>query len=176
MHHLLLITLAMSPGATSLDARIRARSKLLEDDSFCGQGGRFGSPLCDWFVIGGRWSGQLQRALLGQTYEDALHREFPKLFRSWCSDALVKKHRQGLNQLWRRFGGRDNHPITRSGYEELGFDDDAMLVDRALYDHFLKPYSALESDEDGKFADLDNEPLDESFIGRKWLVVVDYHN
>ena len=54
MHHLMLITLAVTAGATSLDARISAHSKLIDDDSFCGEGGRFGSPLSDWFVIGGR--------------------------------------------------------------------------------------------------------------------------
>ncbi|HTU23376.1 MAG TPA: hypothetical protein VMG10_35400 [Gemmataceae bacterium] len=176
MHHLLLITLAVTTGATSLEARMSARSKLIDDDSFCGEGGRFGAPLCDWFVIGGRWSGFLHRQLLGQPYEDAFRNEFPELAREWIAEQLIVKHRSALNQLWRRFGGRDGHPLTRTGYEELGYDDDAMLIDQALYDRLLKPYAGQDFGGDNEFADFDSEPVEESFIDRKWLVAVDYHN
>ena len=61
MHYLMLITLTMLPGETSQHARERAYFLLQEDRSFCGDGGRFGHPLCDWFVIGGRWSGFFAR-------------------------------------------------------------------------------------------------------------------
>ncbi len=176
MHHRLLITLAMTAGATSLDARIRARSKLLEDDSFCGQGGRFGAPLCDWFVIGGRWSGMLKDQLLGMDYQDALRHEFPDFTNGCFATSLIEKHRHGLDQLWRRFGGCGAHPITRSGYDELGDEDDAMLIDAALYERFLKQHHGLEIDDDPRFADLDGDAVDDWFIGCKWIVVVDYHN
>ena len=176
MHHRLLITLAMEAGATSLDARISVRSRLLEDDSFCGQGGRFGSPLCDWFVLGGRWSGTLKKQLLGQEYRDAFHREFPKLANGGISTRLVENHRESLDQLWRRFGGQDGHPLTRSGYDELGADDDAMPIDAALYEQFLKEHRGYEFGGNSEFADLDGDAVDEWFIGRKWIVVVDYHN
>ena len=48
-----------------------------------------------------------------------------------------------------------------------------MLVDDAVYRHFLVRYrgeSLQVEGESGTFADLDGEPVDESFIGRKWLV------
>lgn len=176
MHHRMLITLTTTPGATSLDARIQARSKLLEDDSFCGQGGRFGSPLCDWFVIGGRWSGRLKEQLLGADYRDALQREFPDFTNGWFATSLIEKYRHDLDQLWRRFGGCFGHPITRSSYEELGEEDDAMLIDAALYERFLKQHHGLEIDDDPRFADLDGDPVDDWFIGCKWIIVVDYHN
>ena len=179
MHRLLLITLTMAAGATSLDARNLTYSKLLDDASFCGDGGRFGTCLCDWFVIGGRWSGHLKENLLrqdhGQDYRDALKAEFPELDKDWVTRDLIEKHRDGLTRLWRRFGGHDGHPLTRSGYEELGFDDDAMLIDRPTYKHFLTRYEEQET-ADSEFYDLDYEAVDASFIGRKWLVVVDYHN
>lgn len=176
MHHRLLITLAMEDGATSLDTRSSTRSKLLEDDSFCGEGGRFGSPLCDWFVLGGRWSGMLKEQLLGQDFRDAFQREFPELATGWFATDLLEKHRHALDQLWRRFGGQGAHPLTRSGYDELGDDDDAMLIDAALYERFLKEYRGFEFGANSEFADLDGDAVDEGFIGRKWLVVVDYHN
>jgi hypothetical protein len=176
MHYLMLITLAVTAGATSLEARLSTHSQLIGDDSFCGEGGRFGSPLCDWFVIGGRWSGILCKNLLGQPLQDAFEQQFPELAGDWIPDKLIGKHRAGLNQLWRSFGGRDGHPLTRSSYEELGYDDDAMLIDQALYYHFLTPHAGQEFTGDGEFADLDGDPVDETFIGRKWLVVVDFHN
>jgi hypothetical protein len=160
MHYFMLVTLAMPDDATSLEARVTANDLLLNDDSFCGDGGRFGSPLCDWFVIGGRWSGKLQESILGDTYQAALSQ-------------LAEQHGDALDQLWQQFGGTGEHPHNRSSYHHRGCADDAMIVDQALYDHFL-------AEDPGKycetFADLDGEPVDETFIGRKWLVVVDYHN
>jgi hypothetical protein len=160
MHYLMLATLAMPDGATSLAARRKAYDFLLRDDSFCGEGGRFGSPLCDWFVIGGRWSGLLRKTLLGDPYQAA------------CSQ-LASQHREALNQLWQRFGGTGEHPHNRDSYGDLGCDDDAMIIDQAIYDHFLAKGAGKSCE---TFADLDDEPVNETFIGRKWLVVVDYHN
>ena len=181
MHYLMLVTLTTLAGETSCDARSRAHSLLHEDDSFCGEGGgRFGSPVCDWFVIGGRWSGMLQETLLGDAYREAFRQTFPDMASDWYPASLAAQRRDALNQLWRQFGGRGDNPVTRSSYDELGCDDDAMLVDQALYSRFLKPMAGksacLDAASPHDFADLDDEPVDETFIGRKWLIVVDYHN
>jgi phage terminase large subunit-like protein len=95
MHNLMLVTITMSPGATSQDARLRVYSELVADPSFCGEAGRFGSPLADWFVIGGRCSGYLSSTAVG-------------------ADA-----------------------VQRDADQDYGSEDDAMLVDRTLYDRFL---------------------------------------
>ena len=115
----------------------------------------------------------LKQSLLGEPYKAALEREFPELTKGSYTTELVEKNRDRLEQLWRQFGGTGASPLVRSSYDELGCDDDAMIVDQALYDHFLArdPGQHCET-----FADLDDEPVDESFIGRKRLVVVDYHN
>jgi len=180
MHHLMLVTLSLPDGGTSKEARDSAFSLLVEDDSFVGEGGRFGCPLADWFVIGGRWSGVLHEAILGQPYKDALEQEFPEFTKGYYPSSLLEQHKAGLAQLWQRFGGTGSSPLMRSGYDERGADDDAMPVNQFLYDHFLKPYSGMDSqigdDKLADFADLDGDEVGESFIGRKWLVVVDYHN
>jgi len=181
MHHLMLASLTLALGGTSDKARQIAYSRLLEDHSFCGQGGRLHSALCDWFVIGGRWSGYLSQFLLGQAYEDALAEEFPEFVKDYYSAKLVELHKDGLDQLWQRFGGTGPNPITRSSYDEEGAEDDAMVVDRRLYDHFLKPLAGKatcvgDASPLADFIDLDGDEVDESFIGRKWLVVVDYHS
>jgi hypothetical protein len=180
MHHLMLVTLSLADCSNSKEARQSAFSRLIEDDSFVGEGGRFGCPLADWFVLGGRWSGILRETLLGQPYKDALEQEFPEFTKGYYPSSLREQHKTGLDQLWHRFGGIGSSPLTRSGYDEQGADDDAMILDQFLYDHFLKPHAGSDrtigGDSLADFADLDCDEVDESFIGRKWLVVVDYHN
>ena len=185
MHHLMFVTLSLV-GDCSVDARKAAHSKLSNDDSFCGEAGRFGCPLADWFVLGGRWSGMLRKTIMGQPYEDALEQEFTELAKGTFPSKLAERHRlaeehkTALGRLWQRFGGTGSNPLTRSGYDELGADDDAMMIDRFLYDQFLNLYAGADrligDDKLTDFADLDGDEDDESFIGRKWLVVVDYHN
>jgi len=179
MHHLMLVTLSLENGA-SAEARDSAYDQLMDDNSFCGDGGRFGSPLADWFVIGGRWSGLLSETLLGDRYQDALKQEFPDFAKGLYPAELPKLHKDGLDKLWHRMGGTGANPLTRSSYDLYGAKDDAMLVSQPLYDRFLKPVAGnadnFDGDAFGDFVDLDFEEVDESFIGRKWLVVVDYHN
>ena len=178
MHSLMLITLTMLPGETAQQARERAYGLLLEDRSFCGDGGRFGSPLCDWFVIGGRWSGYLRKTLMGPPYRAALEQRFPKLALDWYSAGDVAPHRPALDALWHEFGGTGPSPYNRNAYQLSGYDDDALPVDQALYDRLLERYRRKADCDDGscRFADLDGEEVDGSFIGRKWIAVVDYHN
>ena len=180
MHHLMLVTLSLPDSDNSANARGSASDQLSNDDSFVGEGSRFGSPLSDWFVIGGRWSGKLRKARLGQSYQDAFEREFPEFTKGYFPSTLLEEHKAGLDRLWQRIGGTGNHPLTRSGYDHFGADDDAMLIDQFLYDHFLKPYAGcteiLWDNKLPDFADLDGDEVGESFVGRKWLVVVDYHN
>ena len=61
----------------------------------------------------------------------------------------------------------------------LGNEEDAQLVTAELYERHLKPFEGAyeEYDEDGiGFVDVNNDEVNPDFIGRKWLVVVDYHN
>ena len=180
MHHLMLVTLSVAENSTSDNARDAAYEQLIEDDSFVGEGGRFGSPLADWFVLGGRWSGMLREAVLGQAYQDALVKEFPEFTKGYFPSSLVEQRKDDLDRLWQRSGGTGMHPLSRSGYDYYGAQDDALPVDRFLYDRFLKPYAGADrtigDDKLTDYADLDGDEVDESFIGSKWLVVVDYHN
>jgi len=179
MHHLMFVTLSLENG-NSEAARDAVYDRLMKDATFCGDGGRFCSMMCDWFVIGGRWSGFLSETLLGDRYQDALKQEFPEFAKGCYPADLLARHKDGLDKLWHRLGGAGANPLTRSFYDHYGAEDDAMLVNRPLYDHFLKPFAGSADNFDGSsfgnFVDLDFEEVEESFIGRKWLVVVDYHN
>jgi hypothetical protein len=175
MHYRMLITLKFPADAESMDVRGEVYDRLLTDDSFCGDGGRFGSPLCDWFVIGGRWSGLLAQIALGETYKDAVRGRFPELARDWWPQSAADRHQAELDALWQSSGGTGPSPYTRCSYEHLGYPDDAMILTQRLYDALLFEYEGRSNSGDG-YADLDDEPLHPDFVGSKWLVVIDYHN
>ena len=65
-------------------------------------------------------------------------------------------------------------PFQRDTYQEHGYADDAMLLTRALYDALLKEYEG--KDESEYHADLDYDAVSPEMVGKKRLVVVDYHN
>lgn len=178
MHILMLVTLSLPDGSTSEDARWAVKEALINDDSFCGDGGRFGSPLCDWFEIGGRWSGILSESTIGDDFNKALIARFPELTDKWQRRALAAQHLLVFDELWASCGGIGPNLYSRSGWETMGYPDDAMLLSQKLYDDLLSDYvgkDLFHEDEGCEYVDLDHEALAPDFIGRKWLVVVDYH-
>ena len=77
----------------------------------------------------------------------------------------------------------------RNHYQELGYEDDALLLTTKLYDTYLQPFERHVRRTDhfrtyhcggftrmGSFVDLDNELLSDDFIYRKWLIVTDCHS
>lgn len=174
MHYLLLITLSAPADAKSTEIRTEVYERLMHDDSFCGQGGRFGSPLCDWFVIGGRWSGHLSETLIGDRYRKAVTARFPDMAAPFVPQSMIDARANELDELWRDIGCAGQSPFTRSTYASLGYHDDAMPLTRELYDALLAQHEGLSEDRE-HYCDLDYEDVTPDFIGQKWLIVVDYH-
>jgi hypothetical protein len=189
MHYRLMVTLSKHFAETSAEARSHVYHTLIDDETFVG-GGRFSSGFCDWFVIGGRWSGELSRL-------------------TWAKDAFAEiqklEHSEGI-QIWGvHYGDLDKQKqqrklakkieklyqrampaeykgkgliYERDTYVDQGYEDDAMLVDQTLYDALLAEYDGDDMVEDEwrlAFVDLDYEAVSPDFIGEKWLVVLDAH-
>ena len=191
MHYRMFVTVKRQGIETSEDARSVVYEKLLNDTSFCGEGGRFGAPPADWFVIGGRWSGELSRVTWAKKLTKEIERMEEKAgVEVWgthyasgekqiaqinLKNTIEKLYRQSLPK---KFNGK-GLVYDRDMYEELGYEDDAMLVTENLYNTFLKAYEGNDSHADDyrvAFSDLNYEIVSSDFIGRKWLVVVDYHS
>lgn len=129
MHYRLLVTTRQAGSSFEVRRHVSAwlsRNGLLIDPDTRWSGG-----IADWYVIGGRWTGDL----------------------SGISDAEWRDRYRGF---------------------PLGYEDDAQLVTEALYDRFLAEYENDVADW-SSFVDLEDEPVTRAFIGRKWLVVIDYH-
>lgn len=175
MHKRLLLTLEAPATATSDDVRDATYERLMDDDSFCGEGGgRFGHPLCDWFVIGGRWSGLLAETLMRGEFKSKAH-ALEGMDRELLASDVIDGHANELDAIWHSLGGTGPNPYSRSNYLHYGYADDAMLVSEELYNALLDKHEGRDTDRES-FADLDYEEVDRDFIGRKWLVVVDYHS
>jgi len=192
MHYRLLVTFGKDKAKNSQEAREYANSELFNDSSFCGDGGRFSSPIADWFVIGGRWSGELSRQTWAKEVEEkisALEKETGlEVWGCFCrkgsnNEKLQAKLKVKVEKLYKKATPTKYRNsglcYDRDTHKETGYADDAMLVDGVLYEALLKKYQGLDQSEDDElhFVDLDYDPVSaKDFIGKKWLVVVDFHN
>jgi len=177
MHYRMFVTLSKESANTSWDARNFVRDYLLEE-GFSSQDGRWKCGPADWFVIGGRWSGELTRALLDPDKLQALHQEFEEKHGWWVGGEeriTEDQRRREYEDLFAKYfpDFQGEVPGWRDQYEDLGYEDDAMLLDERLY--------ALIAEHEGKeegegYCDVDWEPVSQKMVGNKWIVVVDYHN
>jgi|GEM_PF-1669689 len=187
MHSRLFVTINKEGKETSEQVRQRVYDALLDDPSFIREGGRFGAPVADWFVIGGRFSGDLQKARLDQEKLKAVDAQFERQYGWWVGGEQHVTERQRQEQYRGLFAKHfpdytGELPYWRDGYATFGAEDDAQPVDRQLYDALLDPFvghTADQSDDDDDqwlFIDLDHDEVSPAFLGSKWLVVVDYHS
>lgn len=186
MHYRLFVLTNKEHAKDSKEVRRYVYNELSSDPSFCGECGRFGSPLCDWFVIGGRWSGELTKALLDQEKLKAFEKEFEETYGWWIGgkERITEETRaeQSIALFKKYFSDfQGGHPYWRNSYAHLGYEDDAVIVSKEIWEKVLKKYESVDyqvEDEDSDVAvvDLDCDPISEGAIEKKWLVVVDYHS
>ena len=176
MHTRMLATFAAEHAATSAEARDYASRYLLEN-GFVGEG-RWSHGMSDWFVIGGRWSGHLTRALLDQKTLEKVDAEFERRHGWWIGGKDGATEAERLEQYAKIFRKAfpdftGTIPAWRDQYRSEGYEDDAMLVTQALYDSCLTAYAGQYDTED--FCDFEFAAASPAFVGKKWVVVVDYH-
>jgi hypothetical protein len=176
MHARFLVTFNTDEAETSLEARSYVMDYLQEND-FAGEG-RWSGGLADWFVIGGRWSGALTQALLDKEKLTKVEKAFEEAHGWWIGGqehvTEAQRHEQMKAIFFREFPDFTGEmPYWRNQYEAYGYEDDAMVLTKELYAALLKPYEG--QDESEHHADVEYEPVSPAMVGKKWLVVVDYH-
>ena len=185
MHSRLIVLIDRKGNESSLDARKRVEAQLIQE-GFAGEGSLFVCHPADWFVIGGRWSGELTRIRLDQEKLEAFREEFEKEKLGWVGkDKPEEEQKRKAIELFRQFfpDFQGEPPVWRDSYAELGYEDDAQVLDETLFRFVkeLKSYpddASLEDLLDGRcFVDLDDpyEELTADAIGKKWCVVIDFH-
>jgi hypothetical protein len=183
MHYRFLVTFKSDAAKNSGQAR-RYVYKTLTEEGFVGTESRWGYGICDWFVIGGRWSGELSRhswAKLLTEQMDALEQEHGvQVWGTFYGDEEQQRIQRELAERFRQMWDATapaafrGIPIQRDTYKVEGYEDDAMLLSEGLYNALLKEYAGESGSE--YHADLDDENVSPEMVGHKWLVVVDYHS
>lgn len=183
MHCRLLVLIDRESAKTSKEARQEVFQRL-HDDGFAGEGTRFSSPIADWFVIGGRWSGVLTRCRLDQAKVKQFEEGFGKKHGWWIGGEkriTEETRRTQAKKLFAKYfpNFKGIFPYWRDTYKDIGYEDDAMIVTQEIWDKVIKDCDRDVNPEyhDGSAViDLDNyEDVKESIIGKKWVVVVDFH-
>ena len=177
MHYRFLVTFKSAAAKNSTQAR-RYAAQTLDAKGFAGD-----YAMADWYVVGGRWSGELSRhtwAKLITEQMDALEREHGvQVWGAFYGDEEKQREQRELAErfqaMWHAAAPcafRDI-PIQRNTYKLDGYEDDAMLLSQGLYDALLHEYVGQSESE--YHVDLDGEDVLPEMVGHKWLVVVDYH-
>jgi hypothetical protein len=182
MHFRFFVTFDKDCAPASDAAREYVYDALMEE-GFCSQG-RWGGGMADWFVIGGRWSGELSRHTWAKEITarmEALEQHHHvQVWGTFYGDAEKERIQQELAKQFQQMWDAEapaayvGIPHIRDTYKDCGYADDAMLLTQERYDARLKEYEGTEESE--YHADLEYEPVSPEMVGKKWLVVVDYHN
>lgn len=181
MHCLLFVCIPKDVAESSREAREYFNGYLLENE-FTAEG-RFSLGI-DWLVIGGRYSGKLTEAHMNQHKLKQFHEEFGKKYGWWYGGngkgkivTEEQRRRQAL-ALWRRYFPefQGEIPDWRNDYAELGYDDDAMIVDDVIFKRIVKGHvEETPTYEEGEVIFEDDPDDSTKTVGKCWIVVVDYH-
>lgn len=183
MHTRLLVTFDKDKVRNSAEARDYVENYLEQEGFVDAANARWGRGYADWYVIGGRWSGELSRHSWGkELYEYMTAIEQKRDVQVWgahygdkAKRAKQKVLEKELTELWREKAPKEysDIPINRDTYMDLGYADDAMILTDKIYTGLLKQYAGEQESE--YHADVEYQDVSEAFIGKKWIVVVDYH-
>ena len=179
MHSRLIVL--TNEGTDSHEARIYVDETLITQ-GFVDEG-RFTSPIADWFVIGGRFSGDLTKALLHQGQLEAFETAFEKRYGSWLGgeNHVTEQDRfRQSSELFKMYFPyfKGLHPFWRDPYKPMGYEDDAMRVTDELWNSMLIALDkeSVRSIYDGNtIVDLECDEIGRESSIHKWAVVVDFH-
>jgi len=179
MHHRLCVTTDIKNAKNSEEARLYVARELFARGF--SNSGDYESPttdrwdalpgFSDWFVVGGRWSGAITRALFPKKKYDAFYKKVDKL-----SGMDSKKRKIQIAKIFKKTfpNFKGTIPFCRDTYQSEGYEDDAQIITKSIYKELLKPYKGQVVEE--YFIDLEGEKCSEKMINQKWICVVDYHS
>lgn len=200
MHYAAYVLVSKAEATTSVEARQEVMNSLEGDPSFVGEGGRFFTPVCDWFVIGGRFSGWLYpQQIRDEFFHQADQLNSKEKEPGWYSTEFIHYSCKQLDAIWQKLGGQYASPLTRCAYDSCGEEDDAQILDRPLAEQmnvFLQDRDKYSTVEDycirykapwspsikigPAVISLECDVLFDltdfnTLVGNYWVVVIDYH-
>src|SRR5205085_8603870 len=131
MHSLYFVKLK-EERATAPEEAIAEAQDVLDSNGFAGEHGYFGACKCDWYSVGGRWSGQLQQAQLGIEFSVELREALPPDRANDYTVTFLQEHDAEAQAVWERLGGKGRHPYGRDAYMRHSSDDAAHITPEML--------------------------------------------
>ena len=186
--HALLYVLCPKDGLADSKSARRHVFHWLSDNGFTENKGLFQHYYADWFVIGGRWSGELTANQLDQEKLTALNKEFHDKYGFWISKDITEEMRQKQYReiTQKYFPDYQGIPWAfRDTYKEEGYEDDAQIVNKLLYERIIKEHLLDQISQEKLWnggaviatdkTDNKNPITPDRFIGKYWIVAVDFH-
>jgi hypothetical protein len=177
MHCLYFVKVDKSEANTAREAMEHA-ALILVENQFDQLNGFWGGGKCDWFDVGGRWSGELSGLRIKGDFEEEVQKCIEREKRNGnANDDTVwstSPHAEKIQELWLSLGGENQNPWSRDGYLQEVFDDDARILTPELIEalrakHADVEYFDFEAGEEKRIS-----ALSAGDVGH-WLVVIDYH-
>lgn len=172
---------------TSEEARDEAERYLVSNHFVSDEGGRWNNAPSDWFVIGGRWSGELTVAHLDPTKWEKYCKAVKKKLLRATGPGHMEKEQENRKRATAMFHKRFpdmvgvESPYTRDGYATSGYEDDAMILDDAVWEKLIKPGLGVDLHKGGAvvhagdFEGMEEDIVKEDVVGKCWVCTVDFH-
>lgn len=126
----------------------------------------------DWYVIGGRWSGELSVIDLNNDKVEKFYEEIKIIWGD--TDTEEKQHlkyKKIFKKYFPKYKGIPPFPFMRDSYTVNGYADDVKIVTKDIYEKLL-----VKCDEGDEGIIFSKDVKDKSnLIGKTYVVVVDYH-
>jgi hypothetical protein len=173
MHASLYVAFPKSEAEDAVAAENFADNFLCENGFCSDDSHQFSSGYADWYVVGGRWSGDVK-------YWDLVSRHGKEKADQWhaiaCGAGPVTKTR-GIDGAFKKIFGSKEKPLTDRAYKACN----AMLNNKAMVGAMIKE-KLLHDDISAGGAltspgyAYDKDSLLAAADGTVWIVVVDYHS
>lgn len=194
MHSAYLVIIDKEIAKTSKEAR-QAAQNTLNQHNFANQEGYWANGKADWFVIGGRWSGELskldkpikyrkvkeeaQKLIIEDSKTNKELQESMKIIQNLDVDTLMNNEKIGSKDLRKKltklFKNELGMPFERSSYNDLGEEDDAKIITPILRKMLKGDFNDVEIFDASECTEKTAEQLTDEDDGH-WIVMVDYHN
>lgn len=171
MHYRYIVVFDKEKAKNSEKARKFVKN-YLEETNFVSENGQ-----ADWFVIGGRFSGELTRVKLDQEKLKQFEDDFNKKYGFWTNkeNSEKRRHSQAKVLFKKYFPEYKSEALYfRDAYRDLGYKDDAQIIDEMLYDELIE--ILVRENDPESYLDIDDKKLSKEQMLNRWCVIVDYHN
>jgi hypothetical protein len=184
MHARLIVLTDKKNGSTSKNIRTYVYVNLVKQ-GFAGST-RFSYSSVDWFVIGGRWSGDFTKLYLDKNKLEEFEKEFDTKY-GWFENREYDRNKRlsQAKELFKKYFPKfkDEIPYWRDNYNIYGYDDDAQIVNEKIWDE-IKDLKNIDEDLNELYNGNGIVYLDKhtdtikkkDIVNKTWAVIIDFHH